>query len=55
MSKETINIPPDAKDIIIQNRELIFTSDGRVFTKTLPQGQWEIEAVQKLVTITTKK
>lgn len=52
---ETITIPPDARDVIIKNRELTFTSDGRVFTKTLPQGQWEIETIQKVVTITTRK
>lgn len=47
--KETITIPPDATDIEIKERELTFISDGREFTKILPQGDWEIENIQVII------
>lgn len=46
---ETITIPPDATNIVVQNRELTFTLNGKKFQKILPQGDWEIENIQVII------
>lgn len=46
---ETITIPPDATNIAINERELTFISDGREFTKVLPQGDWGIEEIKLII------